>query len=247
MSIKSFVLLFCLALFFTASAFAEEVNLSAAVSLKDALNELTAAFVKKDPAATFHPNFGASGALAKQIGNGAPADIFLSANAEWMDYLKQKKLLDDKSIVSFAFNELVFVGKPGLDVHNLQDVAKLERIAIGSPASVPAGDYAMQALKNARLDKQLENKLVMASDVRACLTYADRGEVKGAFVYKTDALEAKNVQILFAVPQKLYPRVVYPMALTNTGDKNNDAVAFFKFLQSPEAKQTLLKYGFSEK
>jgi molybdate transport system substrate-binding protein len=247
MTIKSIVFFLCCTLLFGASVLAGEVNLSAAVSLKDVLTELTDAFAKKDPAATFHTNFGASGALAKQIENGAPADLFLSANLEWMDYLKQKKLLDDKSIVSFAFNELVFVGKPGLDVKSLQDATKLEKIAIGSPSSVPAGDYAMQALKNAGVDKQLAPKLVMAKDVRACLTYADRGEVDGAFVYKTDALEARNVRILFSVPRELYPRVVYPMALTPSGDGKSDAVAFFRFLQSPETKQTLLKYGFIDK
>jgi molybdate transport system substrate-binding protein len=247
MTIKSLALFLCLALFFTASAAAGEVNLSAAVSLKDALAELADAFAKKDPAVTFRTNFGASGALAKQVENGAPADLFFSANTEWMDYLKQKKLLDEKSVVVFAFNELVFVGKPGLDVSGLPDVARLEKIAIGSPSSVPAGDYAMQALKKAGIDKELEKKLVMAKDVRACLTYADRGEVDGAFVYKTDALEAKNVRILFTVPQKFYPRVVYPMALTQAGDKNSDAVAFFSFLRSTEAKQTLLKYGFMDK
>jgi molybdate transport system substrate-binding protein len=196
---------------------------------------------------TFRTNFGASGALAKQIENGAPADLFFSANVEWMDYLKQKKLVDDKSSAPFAFNELVFVGKPGLEVTGLPDVVKLERVAIGSPSSVPAGDYAMQALKKAGIDTQMEQKLVMARDVRACLTYADRGEVDGAFVYKTDALLAKNTRILFTVPQKFYPRVTYPMALTPAGVKNSDAVAFVRFLRSTETRQVLLNYGFIDR
>ena len=140
---------------------------------------------------------------------------------------------------------LVFVGKPELKVTRLQDVVKLEKIAIGSPKSVPAGDYAMQAFKKAGIDKQLENKLVMAKDVRECLLYADRGEVDGAFVYKTDAEQmAKNVKILFTVPQDLYPRVTYPVALTIAGSKKAEAAAFFKFLQTSEAKAVLAKYGF---
>ena len=127
----------------------------------------------------------------------------------------------------------------------MQDLIKLERIAIGSPKSVPAGEYAAGALKKAGLDTRLEKKLVMAKDVRECLMYAERGEVDGAFVYRTDALLAKQAKILFTVPQELYPRVTYPMALTIAGAKNRDAVAFISYLRSDEAKTVLSKYGFA--
>ena len=124
-------------------------------------------------------------------------------------------------------------------------MVKLNKIAIGSPKSVPAGEYAMQAFKKAGLEKQLESKLVMARDVRECLLYADRGEVDGAFVYKTDAEQmARNVKVLFVVPQEHYPRVTYPMGLTVAGCKKAEAAAFFKFLQSAEAKAVLTKHGF---
>jgi molybdate transport system substrate-binding protein len=127
----------------------------------------------------------------------------------------------------------------------MQGLIKLDRIAIGSPKSVPAGEYATEAFKKAGIDRQLEKKLVMARDVRECLMYAERGEVDGAFVYKTDALLAKQAKILFTVPQELYPRVMYPMALTTTGAKNRDAAAFFAFLRSDEAKSVLGKFGFA--
>lgn len=234
-----------LVLLLTVSAMAADTNLSVAASLREVVTELSDSFAKGNAGVRFQNNFGASGALAKQIENGAPADIFFSANLEWMDYLKDRKLLDEKSINTFAYNVLVFVGKPELKATRLQDVVKLEKIAIGSPKSVPAGDYAMQAFKKAGIDKQLENKLVMAKDVRECLLYADRGEVDGAFVYKTDAEQmAKNVKILFTVPQDLYPRVTYPVALTIAGSKKAEAVAFLKFLQTSEAKAVLAKYGF---
>jgi molybdate transport system substrate-binding protein len=161
-----------------------------------------------------------------------------------MDYLKGKKLMDENNISTFAFNTLVFVGKPDLKVKTLQDVLALDKIAIGSPKSVPAGEYAVAAFKKAGIEKSLENKLVMAKDVRACLMYADTGEVAGAFVYRTDAALAKNVKILFTVPQELYPRVTYPMGLTATGSRKAGAAAFYKFLQSPEAEKVLVKYGF---
>ena len=229
-------------------AFSADINLSVAASLREVITELSGNFSKNNPGTKFQSNFGASGTLAKQIENGAPCDLFFSANLEWVDYLKEKKLIDGNNIATFAFNELVFVGKPDLKASSLQDVVKLEKIAIGSPKSVPAGDYATQAFKKAGIEKQLEGKLVMARDVRECLMYAERGEVNGAFVYKTDAEQmAKNVKVLFTVPQGLYPRVTYPMALTMTGSKKAEAVAFFKFLQSGEARTVLSRYGFAVK
>ena len=224
-------------------AMAGDVNLSVAASLKEVINELSDGFTKKNPGVKFFKNYGASGALAKQIENGAPADIFISANMEWMDYLKNKKLVDTGSVSTFTYNTLVFAG---IDVKasSMQDLPKLEKIAIGSPKSVPAGEYAMEALKKSGIDKQLGKKLVMARDVRDCLMYAERGEVDGAFVYRTDALQAKQAKILFVVPQDLYPRVVYPMALTVTGAKSGDAQSFYRFLQSEEARTVLVKYGF---
>jgi molybdate transport system substrate-binding protein len=233
---------------YTMSASAADISLSVAASLREAVTQLSADFSKSNFGVKFQSNFGASGSLAKQIENGAPADLFFSANIEWMDYLKERKLVDEKSISAFAYNTLVFVGKPDLKVGSLHEVAKLEKIAIGSPKSVPAGDYAMQAFKKAGMDNQLEKRLVMARDVRECLLYADRGEVDGAFVYRTDADEmAKNVKILFTVPQELYPRVTYPVALTVAGSKKAEAAAFFKFLQTAEAKAVLTKHGFMVK
>lgn len=246
--VKGLLLVLVALIMFAMPAHAGDVSLSGAASLKDVVGELEAMFAKNNAGVTFQNNFGASGAVAKQIENGAPADLFFSANVQWMNYLKDKKFLDDRTIRTLAFNTLVFVGKPDLKVKTMQDVVSLSRIAIGSPKSVPAGEYAVQAFKKAGIDKQLENKLVMAKDVRACLMYADTGEVSGAFVYKTDAdLMAKNVKILFVVPQNLYPRVTYPVALTAAGTKKAEAVAFYTFLKSPEAEKVLLKYGFAVK
>jgi molybdate transport system substrate-binding protein len=223
---------------------AGDINLSVAASLKEVINELSDSFAKKHPGVKFVKNYGGSGALAKQIESGAPSDIFISANMEWMDYLKNKKLVDTASIGTFSYNTLVFAGTPG-KASSMQDLIKLDRIAIGSPKSVPAGGYAMEVFKKAGIDKQLEKKLVMAKDVRECLMYADRGEVDGAFVYRTDALQvAKNAKILFIVPQDLYPRVKYPLALTASGAIKTEAAAFFAFLKTSEAEAVLTKHGF---
>lgn len=237
--------LFCLILPST-PVFAAAVNLFIAASLKEVINELSDNFAKKNASVKFIKNYGASGALAKQIENGAPSDVFISANLEWMDYLTKKNLADVASIATFTYNTLVFAGKTG-KASSMQDLGKLERIAIGSPKSVPAGEYAMGAFKKAGIDKQLEKKLVMAKDVRESLMYAERGEVDGAFVYRTDALQAKQAKILFTVPQDLYPRVTYPMSLTVTGSKNRDAAAFFAYLHGDDATSVLTKYGFATK
>jgi molybdate transport system substrate-binding protein len=232
---------------FLSATFAAEINLSAAVSLKEAVNEITAAYIKNAPAVKITKNFGGSGVLSKQIENGAPADIFISANTEWVDYLNKKGLLAAQPISMFAYNRLVFAGKNGSNVTDMSGLQKLNKIAIGSPKSVPAGEYAMVAMQKAGIEKQLQKKLVMARDVRESLMYAERGEVDGAFVYRTDALQARQARILFTVPQNLYPRVSYPAALTAKGAINTDAKAFYKFLSSKEAKGILAKHGFETK
>ena len=243
-SIKRIALL-CFALFTMAvPAMAGELNLSVAASLKEVINELSASYSAKYPATVFIKNFGSSGTLAGQIENGAPADLFISANTEWMDYLKEKKLVDGSSEKTFAFNSLVFAGTTTKSVLSMSDLPKLDKIAIGSPKSVPAGDYAMTAMTKAGIAEKLAGKLVIAKDVRECLMYAELGEVDGAFVYRTDALQAQKAKLLFAVPQKLYPRVIYPMALTLKAAQNSEAQAFEAFLQGAEARSVLLKYGF---
>ena len=226
------------------SAVAGEVSFSAGAGLKDVINDMAAAYAQKNPSVKILKNYAASGVLAKQLDSGAQTDIIFVANVEWMDHMKEKKHVEASTIKPFAYNTLVFVGKNTPRASSLDELTKLDKIAIGSPKSVPAGEYAMEAIRNAGFDKQMEKKFVMARDVRECLTYAERGEVDGAFVYKTDALLSKEVTVWFTVPQKLYSRVVYLSALTVSGVKNKDAVNFFSFLHSADAKPILLKYGF---
>jgi len=225
-------------------AFAVEVRLSVAASMTDAVNALITDYGKKVQNIKFLPNFGSSGALAKQIEQGAPADIFISANPKWMVYLLEKHRIQAETVRPLAYNSLVFVGDKALSIKELGDLAHLQHIAIGSPRSVPAGQYAEQALLAAGLYQQLRNKLVMAKDVRQALMYADRGETDGAFVYRTDALLAENAVILLEVPQNLYDEVTYPISLTVEGAAKPEAVAFYVFLKTTEAQEILRKYGF---
>ena len=245
---KKWIIGLCLVLFFVpfaAPAVAETIRLSAAASLTDALKEIVAGYQESSPENKVLPNFASSGALAKQIAAGAPADIYISANPKWMQHLRQQGLIAASTEGILVQNSLVFVGMPG-GARTLHDLIPLERIALGSPASVPAGKYAEHALRKAGLYTQLQHagSLILAKDVRQALLYADRGEVDGAFVYRTDALLATQAQILFAVPQELYPHVVYPAALTKAGMGNNAINEFFAYLFSQPAQQVFKEYGF---
>jgi molybdate transport system substrate-binding protein len=225
----------------------ETVRLSGPASLADALKEVIALFNATGDHTPILTNIGSSGAMAKQIHEGAPADIFISANTKWMNYLHDENKIDPASEKILAGNVLVFVGKKNPAIAAITDIVQLKQIAIGSPKSVPAGEYASQALEKAGIYQKLEEgkQLIVAKDVRQALVYADRGETDGAFVYRTDALLATQAVILFEVPQDLYDRVTYPIALTAEGAEKPEARAFYAFLTGPEAMQVLAKYGFT--
>jgi molybdate transport system substrate-binding protein len=240
----STICLILLLVAFSASAEAEEVRISAAASLTEAVKEIVSQYQKDHAEKNLLANFAASGALAKQISAGAPTDIYISANPKWMLYLQQQGVIAELSKQVLVQNSLVFVGMTAVD--KLADLPRLKRIAIGSPKSTPAGRYAEQAMTSAGIYVQLQQqrKLILGKDVRQALLYADRGEVDGAFVYRTDALLARQVRILFVVPQQLYPAIVYPAALTITGEENPGAKKVFDYLFSPPAQAVFRKFGF---
>lgn len=227
---------------------ADTVYVSVAASMTDVLKEIIETFAKSHPEIKILPNFASSGSLAKQIFQGAPADVYISANQKWMDYLIDQKVVDSSSRKTFAYNRLVFIGRPETIVASIQGIKSLNRIAIGNPRSVPAGTYAKQAMENAGVYDSVKNgnKLVMAKDVRQALIYTDRGEVDGAFVYKTDALLARRVKLFFEVEGKLYDKVSYPLCLTLGGVKKAEAILFYDFIISAEAVWVLEKYGFEQ-
>ncbi len=243
---KMLFVVFLLQMYSIVSVQAQTVNLSVAASMTNAFNDLIEGFSAAHPDAVFQPNYASSGSLAKQIDQGAPADIYVSANPKWMKYLVEKNLIAKGTDRIFAYNKLVFIGDNTSANISLDTLINLDRIALGSPQSVPAGQYSKQAMERAGIYAKLEQekKLIMAKDVRQALMYADRGEVDGAFVYRTDARLATTAKILFTVPDDLYDRVSYPLGLTITGAKNDQAQAFYDYLSSPEAITILTKYGF---
>ena len=188
----AFLLLFCAA----APLQAEPVHLSAALGMKDALNDMMAKYSAAHPAAQIQPNFAAAGVLAKQIEQGAPADIFIAANQDWVSYLAERKLvaLDSKTIL--ASNQLVFISALNPLDFSLEQIAAMKRVAIGNPQTVPGGQYAKQVLERIGIyaKMELEKKFVLASDVRQALLYADQEMADGAFVYKTTRCWRKRLR-----------------------------------------------------
>lgn len=235
-----------LSLAFTTALSAKEINISVAASMRDLFKELLVDFSAQHPNISIRPNFGSSGGLAKQIRQGAPADLYVSANEKWMAYLVEQDKIDISSQKTFANNTLIFVGKKDETIKSIDDVATLRLIGIGSPGFVPAGQYAKQALSKSGIYSQLEkdHKLIMAKDVRQALMYAERGETDGSFVYKTDARLASHAVILFTVSAELHKSITYPLALTTQGSDNPDARVFYDYLLSEKVSALKTLYGF---
>ena len=225
---------------------AADLRISVAASMTDVFKEIIADFSREQPNIRVLPNFGSSGGLAKQIYQGAPADLYVSANTTWIQYLIDNNKIEVESLYTLAHNSLVLVGRNANSIKSLSEIHEMKRIGIGSPGSVPAGQYAKQALEKSGLYETLlqAGKLVMAKDVRQALIYADRGETSASFVYKTDALLARNAEIFFVVPEDLYTRISYRMALTTSGAANEEAQKFYSFVVDA-ASQAVVKYGFS--
>lgn len=238
--------IFTLLLFSEHTLRAETITISIAASMTDVFKELISEFATAHPEHKIRPNFGSSGSLAKQIEQGAPVDVFISANPDWVDYLIEKQAITSETKRIFAHNRLVFIGPRQDTKISLADLSQMDRIAIGNPKNVPAGQYAREAMVNAGVYQQLESarKLVMAKDVRQALLYADRGEADGAFVYSTDARLVENAIIHFIVDSELHSPIVYPLCLTVDGYNKTHVRLFYDFLKTNRVLETLNNYGF---
>jgi molybdate transport system substrate-binding protein len=230
-------------------AHAEDINLYAAASLTDALTELSDAYQKQHPDIAIKKSFAGSSTLAKQIENGAPADIFISADKDWADYVQKRGLLNDKTRKKLLTNELVLIAPSDSKVSILLDPAfNLNasfngRLCTGDPASVPVGKYAKQALTHYNWWAKIEARIVGTEDVRTALAFVERGECALGIVYKTDAQLSKKVKVVATFPAASHTPIEYPCALTKNASA--DSKAFWVFLQSDQAKTVFARYGFS--
>jgi len=226
-----------------------ELIISAAASMTDALTEIQKTFEAANTSIKLNFNFGASGALQQQIEQGAPADLFLSAAVKNMNELVDQQLIDSSQKVDLLKNELVVVvpSDAAIVIEKMEDLTKEEvkMVAIGIPESVPAGNYAKEALTNVNLWDALQSKSVQAKDVRQVLQYVETGNADAGFVYKTDALTSDKVKIAYTVDQSTYQAVVYPIGIVKETKHLNEADMFYQYLQSQEALDVFEKYGFS--
>jgi molybdate transport system substrate-binding protein len=228
---------------------AQNVTVFAAASLKDALDEIDA-IQQKRAGQKAAISYAASSALARQIESGAPADIFISADLDWMDYIDKRNLVKAKSRVNLLRNELVLIApadsKASLTIApNFPLAAQLgdRRLAMADPDSVPAGKYGKAALEHLGVWKSVANKVARAENVRAALLFVARGEAPFGIVYRTDAAAEKNVRIAGAFPADSHPPIVYPAALLTTG-RSPAADRYFSTLKSAEAMNVFRKHGF---
>ena len=222
------------------------LTISAAASLKDAAEELKGLYAKQHQNVNITYNFGASGTLQKQIEEGAPSDLFISAGKKQMDALEEKGLIVKESRKDLLGNDLVLVVKKDSQIAGFQELTKPEvgKISIGTPESVPAGQYAKDALTSMKLWDKLQPNLVLAKDVRQVLTYVETGNVAAGLVYSSDAVMGKDTKVVAAAPADSHKPIVYPMAIIKNTKQQKAVEEFATFLSGEEAAKVFEKYGF---
>jgi molybdate transport system substrate-binding protein len=233
-----------------AGAQARPVLVFAAASLKNALDDIAAQY-ERETGRKVSISYAASSALAKQVESGAPADLFISADLDWMDYLQTRNLIKVDARKNLLGNRLVLVGPkdnlttipigPGFP---LVELLKDGRLAMADPKSVPAGKYGRAALESLGVWQAVELRVAAAENVRAALALVSRGEAPLGIVYQTDAAADPNVRIVGMFPEDTHPPIIYPLALV-AGSTNADAAPFHAYLQSAGARSLWEKQGFT--
>jgi molybdate transport system substrate-binding protein len=225
-----------------------EILISAAISLKDAFEELGSIY-ERQTGVRVRLNLGASGLLQKQIEAGAPADIFASAGEKQMNELQARGLILNETRQNLVRNSLVLVVpvRSRFPLHSFEDLLRPEvtRLAIGNPKTVPAGQYASQALKSLRLWNKLESRMVLAENVRQVLDYVAREEVEAGVVYASDVAVAHGkVLVAASAPEDSHNPILYPIAAVKTTEYRSDSIRFIDLALSRTGQEVLAKYGF---
>lgn len=230
-----------------------KLTVFAAASMTNVLEQVKMSYLKLHPKEEIDFSFASSSVLARQISQGAPADLFISANQKWMDFLAEKNTIDPKSRVNLVQNTLVMIAPKNsplekIDVQNTQWQIALKDsyLAVGDPAHVPAGKYAQEALTSLNQWQAVENKLARANNVRAALALVEQGESPLGIVYGTDAAVSQKVKVVAIFPANSHAAIEYPAAIV-AGHSNQESETFLDYLQSEEAKQIFTQAGFAVK
>ncbi|WP_296788792.1 molybdate ABC transporter substrate-binding protein [uncultured Methanobrevibacter sp.] len=228
----------------------KDVNLAAAASLKNAFDEkLIPMFEQKYPGVKVTPTYASSGDLQTQIENGLEADVFMSAANKQMNALAEKGLVDNSTNLQFLENKVVLIvpANSSSNISSFDDLKNLSgNIAIGDPESVPAGQYAKEVLNNTGIWNDVESKLSLGTDVTAVLNQVAQGSAECGIVYATDAKSTNDVKVVCEAPENaLKTPVIYPVAALKNSTDDDATKAFMDFLQTKEAKDVFVEYGFT--
>ncbi|EGR1547710.1 molybdate ABC transporter substrate-binding protein [Vibrio parahaemolyticus] len=229
---------------------ATDLKVYAASSMTNAIDEIAQDFKEKYDV-TVTPVYGGSSSIARQIINGAPADVFISANTKWMDYLVDEGVIDSDNVTNLVRNSLVLIApqSSSLAAFNFADANAWEaalngsRLALGNPTSVPAGMYAKESLTTLGVWKEIQTKVAPAKNVRLALALVERGEAPVGVVYKTDAQLTSKVKIVGEFASDTHAVIVYPAAVVNDSTESRQ---FFQYLKSEDAKRVFAHYGFQQ-
>ncbi|OCP63697.1 molybdate ABC transporter substrate-binding protein [Vibrio parahaemolyticus] len=229
---------------------ATDLKVYVASSMTNAIDEIAQDFKEKYDV-TVTPVYGGSSSIARQIINGAPADVFISANTKWMDYLVDEGVIDGDNVTNLVRNSLVLIAPQtsSLAVFNFADAKAWEaalngsRLALGNPTSVPAGMYAKESLTTLGVWKEIQTKVAPAKNVRLALALVERGEAPLGVVYKTDAQLTSKVKIVGEFASDTHAAIVYPAAVVNDSTESRQ---FFQYLKSEDAKRVFAHYGFQQ-
>ena len=223
------------------------LTVSAAASLQSTLGQVEAAYFSAHPDVDFRNNFGSSGTLALEIEQGAPVDIFVSAAAEPMDHLESKGLIVAGSRKNILHNSLVLIAPLDSKLQRPEELADASTkiIAVGDPASVPAGKYAQQALNALQLNDRVKAKLVLGKDVRQVLTLVETGNADAGFVYATDAEISSRVRVVATLPESAHEPIIYPAAVVKPSSNQKSARSFVDFLAGSEARAIFTRNGYT--
>lgn len=227
-------------------AHAADITVYAAASLTNALQELAASYQARHGGVVIRTSFAGSATLARQIEAGAPADLFASADAQWMDYLAERQRIDPASRRDLLGNTLVLVAPANAPLTVAMEPGKVPafagKLCMGDPASVPAGRYGQQALARLGWWPALAGRVVGTEDVRTALAFVERGECPLGVVYETDARISRKVMVAGRFPAATHDAVTYPFALLpQAGPAARD---FYRYLQGPAGRAVFIRHGF---
>lgn len=228
-----------------------QLTVSTASSLKDVMEEIETLYEQKHPETDIIHNFASSGSLQRQIEQGAPVDVFISAATKQMDALEKQNLLLTGSRRNLLKNQMALVvpisnKNSNPDINNFDSLTtqRVTKIALGEPKSVPAGKYAQEILTSLKIADQVNSKAVYGKDARQVLNYVATGNVEAGIVYRTDAQVSNQVKIAAIAPESSHSTIIYPIAVIKDSDVKEAATELIEFLSTPEAQAVFEDYGF---